>query len=223
MFTWTSKAGLALAAALTLAGCDAAPMVGAGAGGFAFTRAAPEKIAVANDSVIVAGPEGYCIDNRATRDQAAGAFVLLASCAAITRRGTAPHPVFPALLTVSITPDAAGAVPVAKQAPRLKRFFSSAEGRAALSRDGQASSIDVVETFTRDGAFIIHARDHGNDGTPGLSEDHWRAIFNVNGQIVSASVMALEDHPITDDAGMATLWDLATRISRESIRPVAGN
>ncbi|MHC0052150.1 hypothetical protein [Actibacterium sp. D379-3] len=208
MSIWISRACPAPAALLSLvlilSGCMQVP------GG-----TAPEKIAVAQGDVVVAGPRGYCVDTRAT----GGDFVLLASCASVTGDADAPRPRVPALLTATVTQQTTGEAPISAQTGQLKAFFASPAGRAALARDGRAESVRVIRTSTRDGVFIIHARDSSPDSTPGLSEDVWRAIFDVNGQIVSASVSALEGHPISDDAGLATLSGFAARILSESRGP----
>jgi len=202
---WRSAAGVSLA--VILAGC----MNGGGTGAFSYTRMAPQSVTVA-DHVVVTAPDGYCVDARATRK----AFVLLASCASVTRKANAPQPFAPALLTVTVTPQGDGEPPIARQTASLKRFFGSDAGRAALARDGQAGSVDVIETTTRNGAFIIHLRDRSKNTAPGLSDQEWRAIFTVNGQMVAASVAGLAERSITSDAGLATAIDLATTIINQS-------
>lgn len=182
----------------------------------AVTRAAPELMSVAGNSVVVGGPKGYCVDRNVSRDSDENAFVLLASCAAITGDDAAERPRVPTVLAVSVFEQSDDGVAVKDQADRLAGFFESIEGRAALARDGRAESVEVVDTFLRRGTFVIHARDSSEDTDSGLGKEHWRAIFDVNGHIVSASVLALRDRPISGDTGAIILEYLVSRIKAES-------
>ncbi len=223
MSIWTCKKTAALGLCLALlSGCDAlGPEAAAGAGGFAFTRRAPERLAVSGDAVIVAGPAGYCIDKGATRDGAETAFVLLASCAAITRNQSVPRPPVQALLTAFVTGRDGGGDQVQDQARAFEAFFGSEAGRAALARNGQADSVRIIQMFQRDGAFFVHASDSSDGAGSRLKQDYWRAIFDVNGRTVSASVVAFKDHPISDDASLATLQEFSGTIRQETRKAVA--
>lgn len=228
MSTWISdpaRAGRPVAAGLALfalAGCQGGgPGATAGFGGLAFSRAAPQKVAVADDTVAIAGPRGFCVDRTATRDGDAGAFVLMASCAAITGRRNAPVPATDALLTASVAGNPGPGGTPEDRALVLARFFSSDEGRAALARDGRADSVVVEQMFDRDGLFLLRARDRSAGLDAGLRDDYWRAIFDVNGRIVTASVVGFDARPISDAAGLAVLRDFAARIRAESATLVA--
>ncbi|MGC9418127.1 MAG: hypothetical protein ACP5EN_04060 [Rhodovulum sp.] len=223
MPTWISdprRAGrpvLAGLVALALAGCvGGGPQATAGLGGLLQSRAAPQKVTVADDTVAIAGPRGFCIDRTATRDGGQGAFVLMASCAAISGRRNAPVPATDALLTASVAANPGPGGTPEDRALVLARFFGTEEGRAALARDGRASSVEVVEMFDRDGLFVLRARDRSAGLGAGLRDDYWRAIFDVNGRIVTASVVGFDDRPISDKAGLAVLRDFAARIRTES-------
>ena len=196
-------------------------MQGAGPGAFTYPRNAPQRLSVAGGAVVVAGPEGYCVDRPASRSAEASAFVLVASCAALTRQPNAPRPLAPALLTASVTGAVPAGTDLAGQAARMKAFFASAEGRAALARDGRAESIEIIQMYARDGAFLIHARDRSAGAAPALGPEYWRAIFEVNGRMVTASVAPFADRPISDDAGQVTLTLFVARIRAESAAAAA--
>jgi hypothetical protein len=196
-------------------------MEGAQTGAFTYPYNAPQRLSVAGGAVVVAGPEGYCVDRPASRNAEAGAFVLVASCAALSRKSNAPRPRVPALLTASVTGAPPAGADLARQVARMKAFFASAEGRAALARDGRAESIEIIQMFARDGAFLIHARDASAGAAPALGPEYWRAIFEVNGRMVTASVAAFADRPISDDAGQATLTLFVARIRAESAAAAA--
>ncbi len=195
-----------LVASALLAGCAGLPNLTGGR--------APEKLAVAQGSIVVAGPPGYCVDGAATRDSEDGAFVLLGSCASIANSARAAVPQVPAVLTVSVS--ALGDVDIAASMDRLAAYFDSDRGRAALARDGKADSIEVLTTARRDQAFIIRASDSSPAGIEGLEKDYWRALFNIRGRIVTLTVIAFEAKPMSEAAGRAVLEAFVRRIMLEN-------
>lgn len=176
---------------------------------------APEKIRVSGKDVVIAGPHGFCIDPTETRDSANSAFVLLGSCAAISNASHQPNPDIPAILMATVSRKSESA-PIASSMASLTKFFESKTGRAALSRDGKAETVELIETLGKDGVFYIHARDSSTDTLTGAGDEYWRALFDVKGRIVSVSVVGLEDYPISTAAGFETLGEFANRIQREN-------
>src|SRR6056297_132833 len=140
MSTWTSRLTV-FGAAVALAGCGAPVDV---------ARLAPETVLVA-ENVVVAGPPGYCIDAGAVRETGSAAFVLLGSCASLSGDGIRAMPDAPGVLTVLVSPAGGGAVFSAASEQQLQRFFSSDEGRIALSADGRAESVEVPVTCRASG------------------------------------------------------------------------
>ena len=179
----------------------------------ALPKPAPEQVSVSGKEVVIAGPHGFCIDPTEIKDKAKSAFVLLGSCAAISNVPIKPRPEIPAILMATVSAKTDGA-PIATSMDALGRFFKSDAGRAALSRDGKAETVDVIETLGRNGAFFIHARDSSTDTLAGAGDEYWRALFNVKGRIISASVVGLEKHPITTSEGFETLGAFTDRIKR---------
>lgn len=205
---------LAVLAAPGCAGLD--PEAASDLGGRVFTRAAPQKVQVANDTVAIAGPQGFCVDLRATRDGGEGAFVLMASCAALTGREDAPNPAAPAVLTASVSAEPGTGGRDEDRALSLARFFSSERGRAMLALDGRAESVTVHDMFDRDGVFFLHLSDSSAGAAEGLRNTYWRALFDVNSRLVSASVMSFETQPLDDKTSRAVLRDFAARIRSAS-------
>ncbi|MCF6316077.1 MAG: hypothetical protein L3J30_07295 [Marinosulfonomonas sp.] len=177
--------------------------------------AAPEKVRVSGKDVVIAGPHGFCIDPTETKDSANSAFVLLGSCAAISNMSHRPNPDIPAILMATVSRKSESA-PIASSMVSLASFFKSEAGRAALSRDGKAKTVEVIETLDRNGVFYIHARDSSTGTLAGAGDEYWRALFNVKGRIVSVSVVWLEDQPISTAEGFETLGEFANRIKREN-------
>lgn len=210
--TWTSS-GICLAAALGLAACADGVETGRALG----FGAAPERVFVVDQAVAVAGPPGYCVDDRVSRADEGQAFVLLASCASISRDPRQPKPGVPGLLTVSVAqvgqPDQ-----LALLIPRMDDFFRSQEGRAALSRSGEAQSVDILEIRQGKDSLYIHARDRAAGLSPAIRDEYWRALFDVNGRLVTASVTAFAARPIAEAASVAMLDALTARIRQETAR-----
>ncbi|PIE16071.1 MAG: hypothetical protein CSA68_04225 [Rhodobacterales bacterium] len=172
---------------------------------------APEQVSVSGKQVVIAGPKGFCIDPTETRDKAENAFVLLGSCQAISNSLFKPAPKVPAVLVATVSGHTKSA-PIAESTDTLRKFFASEPGRAALSRDGKAETVEVLKTSSRDGVFYIHARDSSHEALAGAGEEYWRALFNIKGRIVSASVFGLKEKPIPAATGYALLSDFTQRI-----------
>jgi hypothetical protein len=61
------------------------------------------RAVIAGGHVIVAGPEGYCIDGKSFSDKITGGFAMLASCASLTN-GRVGGYVDPVIMTVTVLP-----------------------------------------------------------------------------------------------------------------------
>lgn len=201
----------ALFGALMLAGCMES------GGGLVSRLSSPvDRVSVADNRVTVTGPSGYCVDRNATRARVQPAFVMLASCAAVSRNADAPAPRVPALLTATVANQTAPVPASEIESETFRAFFTSTDGRAALARDGRADSVEILDMFRQSGVFFIHANDHSAVTETNLREDFWRAIFDVNGRTVSASLFVFRNRPISDDAGLSTLNEFASRIRAAS-------
>ncbi len=190
MSIWISNSVVALAAVVALAGC---------AGDFNVTRKAPEQIRLP-DGLVVAGARGWCIDRATTRTGGDASVVVLGSCAAIAQDAFLPRPLVPGVVTVSVEDTATGVPPT----DTLEAFLVTEPGRAALARDGRATSIDILETRRSGETLYLHAVDRS--GWPrSLAQDYWRALFDIDGRFVTVSLVGLTTKPISRDDGLATL------------------
>ncbi len=190
MSTWISKSLAICAAFAALSGCD---------GGFNITRNAPGKIQLA-DGLVIAGARGWCVDQATTRTGGDAAVVVLGSCAAIARNALLPRPSVPGVVTVSVENQANGVLPPEV----LEAYLVTETGRAALARDGRATSLDILETRRSGETLYLHALDRS--GWPkNAAEDYWRALFDIDGRFVTVSLVGLTKTPISRDDGLATL------------------
>lgn len=169
--------------------------------------------AVLGNGVVIAPPEGYCVDDRATRSEdPTAALVLLASCRALTGNPDAPTPRWPGLLTASIGEQMD--VAATPSGPELQQFFRSERGRAALAWSGDPEAVTLGDSYLRDGLFLIHAREAG--GGMILGGQSWRAVFLVNGRLVTATLRELGDHPIGAADGFGIVEGFAREIRAAS-------
>jgi hypothetical protein len=205
MSTWISRAGAGLAA-LALTGCSGFVDVG---------RAAPQTVSVAGDSVVISGPPGYCVDRSAVRDDLDGAFVLLGSCASISRDASRPHPEAPGLLTVTVSNGIIDNGNTTGFLEDLAAFFKTDDGRSALSRDGTAASVELVETRIEDDILYLHAKDSSGQAL-GVADEYWRALFGVRDRLLTVTVVAYSSSPLTEVDGVSTLDAFTNRIRRDN-------
>ncbi|MCB6179516.1 hypothetical protein LHP98_15440 [Rhodobacter sp. Har01] len=179
MSTWISRAALVL----LLAAC--VPVAGGGLG-LAGKNAAP----VLGGAIEVAGPRGYCIDRKASRETEDSAVMVLGRCAgSLTAE--------PALIAIVV--GAQGSSEVLKTgASALTEFFASADGRAALARDGRAGSVTIHSVTVAEGALVLHLTDRSVGR-------YWRALIGARGRLVTISVSAPVGDDLAPEAGRALL------------------
>jgi len=168
---------LGVVAALTLSACamTAVPM-------------SQPPVALLGGTVAVAGPRGYCVDPAATRETGDTAVVLMGRC----KNALA---VEPALLTMSVGPTASSGG-LAAGGAALTAYFTSPEGRAALSRTGRAADVSVIEALGVGDAYLLHLRDRAVG-------DYWRAVVGLNGRLVTISANGAQGAPLSPAAGRA--------------------
>ena len=188
MSTWTFKA-FAPAVLLFLAACE---------GGFGVSRNAPSQISLP-DGTIVAGADGWCVDEATTRADRDTAVVVFGSCAALARNALAPQPDLPGVVTVSID-GVRGAAPTPEE---FAAYFASEPGRAALARDGQAESVEIIDVTSETDVLYLGASDRSASSL--ASPVTWRALFEMGGRIVSVSLYGLPNEPIERSEGLRTL------------------
>ncbi|RYH10962.1 hypothetical protein [Tropicimonas sp. IMCC6043] len=200
---WAALLGLSFICAATLA--QAATLRGESDG-----LAAQTRLPVTGSSVVVAAPRGYCIDPLASIEGARAAFVLMASCHSVTGDRRAPHPAIRGLLTASVD-GSRNELPSPRE---LGRYFASEAGRAALARSGDAAATELGASFSRNGVFFLQARETGGD--PAFGGRSWRAVFELNGRMVTATFRDLAGFPVTADEGFRAVGELVEEIRAAS-------
>jgi hypothetical protein len=172
----------ALALCSLLTACDVAP-------NFATARSAP----VLNGALNVGVPPGYCVDKDAGHVGSDTAVVLMGRCQNTIAAA-------PALISVSVGQGGSAGVMTAG-GPALAGFFTSAQGRATLSREGRASDVKVIGVVGVEDAFLIHLTDRAVG-------EHWRAVVGIAGRLVTISVTGTQAVPLPPEDSRKVL-DLA--------------
>ncbi|MFV2035282.1 MAG: hypothetical protein ACC631_09275, partial [Halocynthiibacter sp.] len=70
---------------------------------------------------------------------------------------------------------------------------------------GQAETVEVLEVLSSYGVLYIHARDRSDGLASAVRDEYWRALFDLRGRLVSASVFGTNARPFSSDAGEATV------------------
>ena len=199
--TQISEFGRVASAVLGLA------VLAACAGGFGGQ--VQRDVTVADDAVTIAGPRGFCVDPRATKDSEGQAFVLLGNCA-ILAQGNQPQPDYQALLTAAVRENFGG--PISERFSAVREYLKTEDGRALLSRSGDPATVSILDTLARGDVLYIYARDTSDGYAPNMSSEHWRAVFDLQGLIVSVAVLGFENQPISKRDGLAALQNFAAII-----------
>ncbi|WP_424990330.1 hypothetical protein [Fluviibacterium sp. S390] len=217
IFDRMSAKGAAVVAAfgvLALSGCDAN---GEFAGRSAFGHGPVTALRVAQNSVTVVGPSGYCIDKSGSRDRERGSFVLLGSCA--TLNGEPEGPTAPGVLTALVSPETDQ--PQAPTAAQLERFLRSTSGRAALSHDNRADTVTLLD-IRRDGdVLLLKVRDRSTGRPDDLQDTSWRAVLAMKNRLVALSVHSHEAVPMTDAQMRRTLDRFLAAMRAANAAPVS--
>ena len=213
MSTWISKA-VGLCALAFVAGCASDLDVGRALSGGLFTQAAPEKITVTDDVFTVAGPPGYCVDEGSVQDDGTRAFVLLGSCASLTRNADSARPRQPAVLTVSIS--GANLPADGLDSETIQAFLETETGLRALSRDGAIDGIEVQEVLVDDNMVFVQVNDRSESVSDQISDTYWRSFFGIGNRLISTSVVGFADQPLTRDAGYSIVSLFSQRLVTEN-------
>ncbi len=179
-------------------------------------------IALASGGPVIAGPVGFCIDPTQTQEDGENAFVLLGSCASLSRDASVARPAARAVLTASVTPAMPGSVPLAKSFKQIDSYFRSEAGRAAISRSGDAETVKVVRTVTSGDLLLIELTDNAPSGANPVQARSWRGLMEIRGRIVSFTVLGLAEEPLNTTTMRMLANDFAAALrAANGISPAA--
>ena len=140
--------------------------------------------------VTVAGPQGFCIDERLVDEARVGAFIFLSDCAANPGAGPSIARVpISAVLTASISNKGlpGGEENMNAALAQLQTFLETPFGQLTLSKSRNPATLNVLSITRTDNAIYAFIQ----DGTPtthtGESARFWRAFTEVNGRLAALS------------------------------------
>ncbi|NCO85922.1 MAG: dihydroxy-acid dehydratase [Rhodobacterales bacterium] len=194
------RIGLVAALAL-LAGCDG--------------DVAPSAMPLLDGAVTARGPDGYCVDQRASRP--GSGFAVMAGCALIS-----PSTVMPqteGLVTMQVGP--AGSATVAGAEASLAQLLRGAAGAQLLSAAGRADTVQVEQVEAATGVVIVRFRDRAPAVVAGLEQAEWRAFLDVNGHLTTIGVRGLARAPMSPDRGLRLLEQAIRAVRSANPAPIA--
>lgn len=207
---WLMRAALCLATALSIASANAQTA----------NDPKPRKtwisMAVADGTVTIAGPPGYCIDPSASHEAHTGSFILLGSCASLAGSADSARPKTAAILTATISPSGAGEADLSGFFPTMAKFLQSDAGRAALSRSGKAKTVKILKITSVGDVMFVSVRDTARAQGQDVEPDYWRALFALNGQMVTLSAISLKTMPLDQSAKRALLEKFVAKVKTTS-------
>lgn len=166
-----------------------------GGAGFGGSRATP----VLQGALKMASPPGYCVDQAASHEADDAAIVLMGRCSTDTE-------VAPAIITLSVGRGGSAGV-MAAGGEGLAQFFTSDEGRATLSRSGEAADVQVIEALSSENAFLMRLQE--ND-----AGEYWRGVAGMRGRLVTVSVAGPTDAPLTTEQGRQLMDQVLATLRR---------
>ncbi len=140
--------------------------------------------------ITVAGPQGFCIDERLVDEARVGAFIFLSDCAANPGEGpTIARVPISAVLTASISnkglPGAeSGMGPALAQ---LETFLKTPFGQLTLSKSHNPDTLNVLSITRTNNAVYAFIQDATPTTHTGESPRFWRAFTEVNGRLAALS------------------------------------
>lgn len=210
--------GLAL---IALAGCDHVAGGLAEIGGPAdVTNEGIRTLALLGGDVRARGPEGYCIDQRASN--ARRGFVVLAGCALLSDSAII-MPRLDGLITVQFGGE--NTASVAGNEDAFAAFLVSDLGSALLSAGGDASTLSGLTTIKDRSGVLVRFTDSQGPDFPGTRGAQWRGFMDVNGRLTTVSVLSFDRNDLSRSEGERLLIIAMNEIAEVNVesQPSDGN
>lgn len=209
----------AAVAALSVSACDGLPeqvatQIASLGGSPNATSAGIRTLSLLDGSVRVRSPDGYCIDQGAS--DAASGFVVLAGCALMSE-DVALMPSLDGLITVQF--GAADTASVGADEEAFAEFLTSDAGKGVLSLDGSPGSIGTVSTVVDEGIVLARFEDTSGPVFGGTSGPQWRGFVDLNGRLVTVSVLSFDRAPLSRAEGQRLMSVALVELINANDRP----
>lgn len=192
MNTWISKTAVIACGLAFLSACDdSLPFLQSGNVAQQMTQTP-----LAGGDIVVSTPPGYCIDASSVKKSQSAGFAMIARCDTLGGRGFAASRDL-VLITVTTAPRDNG------QAPTIEGLIASAAPKTVV---GQVAS-DTFPLVRLSTDQIV---------STGISREHWRGAFLLNGQLVGLALYTPDQDDMSDEEEARLLQDLANRIQKYS-------
>ncbi len=151
------------------------------------------RVDLAGGDIVVAGPEGYCIDPETTQTRRGAGFAVIASCQLISQGRTGPS-VPPAVVTVTAGPRGAA---------------TDLPSGAVLA---EAANAVLLDSTQRDGLVTVHLASRGELPLGDGDTRYWRGAFSVNGRLVGLALYVPEGSALSGSRGERMLRQVTEQI-----------
>jgi len=204
------KIALVLCVCTAFSGCQMTlPELGGGA------PQGQTSVRLVSSNFIVSAPDGFCVDGASVQDTPETGFVLMADCAALRGRKHKVDQARSVLLTTTVATPLESPDSVTPQA--LKQFFDTEQGRAILSRNGDAATISANMEIVADQTLILHIHDSSPVHIDGLSQDDWRAFSVINDRLVTLSAAPFVGGAASDSNAKTLMIQLVRLLQDENV------
>lgn len=154
-----------------------------------ITRA--RVVSAGGTDVTVAGPQGFCIDERLVDEARTGAFVFLSDCASNPETGgpTIARVPISAVLTASVSNNGLPGAEAGRAAAlgQLQAFLETPYGQLTLSKSHNPATLTLLSMSRTNNAVYAYIEDLTQTTRTGESPRFWRAFTEVNGRLAALS------------------------------------
>ena len=195
------KACVCIVAAAALVGCTEvttgiADRIASIGGPVDATGEGIRTLALMDGSVRARGPEGYCIDQGASN--ARRGFAVMAGCALLSE-DAAVMPNLDGLITVQFGDAETASITDNEEA--FAAFLKSDAGRGVLSATGDLANVSEVSTVSDRAGVLARFEDTSGPNFPGTSGPQWRGFLDIEGRLVTVSVLSFDRAALSRSEG----------------------
>lgn len=146
-------------------------------------------VSSANVPIIIAAPQGFCVDRATIDESPQGVFMFLSDCH-IRENGRGARTPITAILTASVSPSGLPGVEQGLQPAltALSQFLDTPVGAFSLSKSNIEGAASILESKQSDRALYLLINDAAFNDQAGASNRFWRAFTEINGRLVALSV-----------------------------------